>query len=275
MNNSKFAILLSSSRREKQFSVRQLAEHLHVSEKTVELWESGKQYPDLSMLPIIADILGLSPGELISGERNPKGYTPSPEEDALVKDMISYAGKVSNYQTTGMTFAIFSIILIISLFTCFLVNFLIEQRFSWSLYPLGAAVVVWMSVAPLILFKKNRSISSLLAFSITVPAYLFLIELISPAKNWVIPLALPILGILYAFALIVIFLYRRTRLDRHRVAAISFLLFGFPVNLGLHLVVQAFLGYSLLSTSLLAVAAVFLSAAVVAFVLGERRGGSV
>jgi transcriptional regulator with XRE-family HTH domain len=274
MNNSKFAILLSSARREKQFSVRQLAEHLRVSEQTVELWESGKQYPDLSMLPTISDALGLTPGELISGERNPKGYIPSPEEDALVNDMIAYAGKVSHYQTTGMTFAIFSIILVISLFTCFLVNFLIEQRFSWSLYPLGASVVVWTSVAPLILFKKHRALSSLIAFAVTVPGYLFLIELMSPAKNWVIPLALPILGILYAFALTIIFLYRRTRLVRHRVAAISLLIFGFPVNIALHLIVQTFLGYSLMITSSITVAAIFLLAAVVCFVLGERRSRS-
>lgn len=271
MNNSKFAILMSSMRREKHLSVRQMADRLHISEKTIELWESGKQYPDLSILPAISDILGLTPGELISGERNPEGYAPPPEEEALVKDMIAYAEKVSSYQTAGMTFAIFSIILLISLFTCLLVNFLIERRFSWSLYPLGAAIVVWMSSAPLIVFNKHRALISLITLSVTVPAYLFLIEWISPAKNWVIPLALPILGILYGFALVVFFLYRRTKMVRHRVAAISLLIFGFPVNFGLHLVVQTFLGYSLLLGSLLTVATVFLLAAVIAFILGEKK----
>lgn len=271
MNNSKFAILLSSMRREKHLSARQLAERLHVSENTIEFWESGKQYPELAMLPHLAEILGLTPGELISGERNPAGYVPPSEEDALVKDMIAYAEKVSRYQTSGMTFAIFSIVLVISLFTCFLVNFLIEHRFSWSLYPLGAALVVWLTSLPLFTFKRHRSLYAILAFSITTPMYLFLIELISPAKNWVLPLALPILAILYVFAFFVAFLYRNTKLSRFRVISYSLLFFGVPVNIGIHMIVQSFLRQSLWSGSMNLVGTVFILAAVIVFIVGMTK----
>ena len=130
MINSKFGIFLSSIRREKGITARQLAAELLISEKTLELWESGRRYPELTVLPRIAEILGVTPVELINGERNPKGYVSSPEEEALVRDMISYAERVTTYKTSGMTFVAISVLLIVGVLTCFLVNFLIERSLS-------------------------------------------------------------------------------------------------------------------------------------------------
>lgn len=155
MINSKFGIFLSSIRREKGITARQLAAELLISEKTLELWESGRRYPELTVLPRIAEILGVTPVELINGERNPKGYVSSPEEEALVRDMISYAERVTTYKTSGMTFVAISVLLIVGVLTCFLVNFLIERSLSWALFPFGGALVVWLTAAPLFLAKKT------------------------------------------------------------------------------------------------------------------------
>jgi len=46
----------------------QLAEKLFVSDKTVSKWESGKGYPDISLLEPIARIFGVSVAELLSGK---------------------------------------------------------------------------------------------------------------------------------------------------------------------------------------------------------------
>ena len=45
----------------------QLAERIGVSDKTVSKWETGKGYPDITMLELIADALSVSVAELISG----------------------------------------------------------------------------------------------------------------------------------------------------------------------------------------------------------------
>ena len=45
----------------------QLAEKIGVSDKTVSKWETGKGYPDITLLESIADALSVSVAELISG----------------------------------------------------------------------------------------------------------------------------------------------------------------------------------------------------------------
>ena len=50
---------------------RQLAEKLNVSDKTVSRWERDEGYPDLALIPILAEIFSVSCDELLRGERLP------------------------------------------------------------------------------------------------------------------------------------------------------------------------------------------------------------
>lgn len=55
--------------REKQnMTQAELAEKLHVSDKTVSKWETAKGYPDISLLEPIAKVFGVSVAELMSGK---------------------------------------------------------------------------------------------------------------------------------------------------------------------------------------------------------------
>jgi len=54
-------------REEKKLTQSELAEKLHVSDKTVSKWETGKGYPELSLLESLAGELGVSMAELLSG----------------------------------------------------------------------------------------------------------------------------------------------------------------------------------------------------------------
>ena len=45
----------------------ELAEKLNVSDKTVSKWETGRGYPDISLLEPIANVFEISIAELISG----------------------------------------------------------------------------------------------------------------------------------------------------------------------------------------------------------------
>lgn len=271
MINSKFGIFLSSIRREKGLSAKQLASELMITEKTLELWESGRRYPELTVLPRIAEILGVTPVELINGERNPKDYVSTPEEEALVRDMIAYAERVTTFKTSGMTFVAVSVLLLVGVLTCFLVNFLIERSLSWSLFPFGGAVVVWLTAAPLFLVKKHRVPIAVSGFTLSSFAYLFLIERLSPAKGWVLPLALPLFGVLFVSALAVAWFFHRGKGYRSRAAAISLFLFGLPVNLASHALVEYYMGYRILSPSAIVVGALFLFAGFITLIVGEIR----
>ncbi|MBQ9979708.1 MAG: helix-turn-helix transcriptional regulator [Oscillospiraceae bacterium] len=70
MDKSKTGALIAELRKEKGFTQKQLAELLHVSDRTVSKWERGAGFPDVGLLEALADTLGLSVVELISGERS-------------------------------------------------------------------------------------------------------------------------------------------------------------------------------------------------------------
>lgn len=55
-------------REKKQLTQAALAEKLNVSDKTVSKWETGKGYPDITLLEPIAAVFGISVMELLAGK---------------------------------------------------------------------------------------------------------------------------------------------------------------------------------------------------------------
>lgn len=52
---------------------KDLAEKLNVSDKAVSRWERDESLPDLTLIPVIAELFGVTTDELLRGERNPAG----------------------------------------------------------------------------------------------------------------------------------------------------------------------------------------------------------
>lgn len=59
--------IIKRLREEKGLTQSELAERLRVSDKTVSKWETGKGYPDITLIEPIAKALGISVQELLSG----------------------------------------------------------------------------------------------------------------------------------------------------------------------------------------------------------------
>ena len=241
MDNIKFGEMIAVMRKENEMTQKELAEKLRVTDKAVSKWERGKGYPEITLLPLIADVLGITASELLNGERYNGGSEPPAENEALVSDIIEFADKVSKFNTSGTMITLISMIFILAGFICLLCNFVINRTFNWSLYPVGAMLLVWLTVAPWFLLTKHRPILSFAAFSISLIPYLFLIERLSAAKGWVVPFALPILGITLPGLLIVVLLFSYTKINRISLSAFAVLIFGVLVNLGVNAFVQNYL----------------------------------
>ena len=82
MNAAKTGALIAQMRKEKGLTQRELAERVYVSVQAVSKWELGKNFPDLSLMEPLSDILGLTVSELLAGER---GEAP---KDELVRDTL-------------------------------------------------------------------------------------------------------------------------------------------------------------------------------------------
>ena len=71
MDNIQFGAFVAQLRKERGLTQRELADRLHVTDKAVSKWETGKGFPDLKLLEPLAQELGVSLVELLQGERTP------------------------------------------------------------------------------------------------------------------------------------------------------------------------------------------------------------
>ena len=63
-----FHVKLQELRKQKGYTQEQLAQHLHVSRAAVSKWESGRGYPSIDSLKVIAEFYDLTLDALLSGE---------------------------------------------------------------------------------------------------------------------------------------------------------------------------------------------------------------
>ena len=94
-----FAENLRKLRRERGFTQEQLAEKLSVSFQTVSRWETGIVYPDIELLPVIADLFEIRVDELLGCTKEDKDrnlvrrweeyekITDAEEQYAFLKEM--------------------------------------------------------------------------------------------------------------------------------------------------------------------------------------------
>jgi transcriptional regulator with XRE-family HTH domain len=61
---------ISVLRKANGMTQQELADKLLVSDKTVSKWECDERMPDISLLPAIAEVFGITTDELLRGERN-------------------------------------------------------------------------------------------------------------------------------------------------------------------------------------------------------------
>ena len=69
MEKKTMGSFIAALRRANGMTQRELAERLNVSDKSVSRWECDDGYPDLSLIPVIAEIFGVTADELLRGER--------------------------------------------------------------------------------------------------------------------------------------------------------------------------------------------------------------
>ncbi len=79
---------------------KDLGDKLFVSDKTVSRWERDECAPELSLIPAIAEIFGITTDELLRGERNANSFDEPQSDDAVIKQK-----KKSEKQFKAMLFS--------------------------------------------------------------------------------------------------------------------------------------------------------------------------
>ncbi len=88
MDKEAFAAFLTELRKEKDYTQKELAEKLFVSDKAVSKWERALSMPDISLLIPLAEILEVTVTELLEGQRLEE---PAPMEAEAVELLVKKA----------------------------------------------------------------------------------------------------------------------------------------------------------------------------------------
>ena len=71
MENKSMGEIISTLRREKGMTQKELADMLNITDKAVSKWERGMACPDTHTIPRVAEILGISVEELMNAKAAP------------------------------------------------------------------------------------------------------------------------------------------------------------------------------------------------------------
>lgn len=146
-----FGSFIKTKRTEKNYSQKDLAEMLFVTEGAVSKWERGVSYPDITLIPDICRTLDISEHELITAST-----------DTASRKIQHEARKFR--VISGIWFWVPTILYIVALLTCFICNLAVNHTLSWFFIVFAALICAFTFVPTVTWFFKSKK---LLAFTVT------------------------------------------------------------------------------------------------------------
>lgn len=125
-----FGTFIKEKRIQKNYSQKDLAELLFVSESAVSKWERGVSYPDITLISDICKVLDISEKELIQSS-----------DDSEYRKIKSNSDKFNKIKK-GLFFSI-SACYAIAILVCFIVNLAVNHTLSWFFIVLTSILVAY------------------------------------------------------------------------------------------------------------------------------------
>ncbi len=108
MDQIKIGMFISQQRKTAGLTQRQLADSLHISDKTVSKWECGKSLPEVSLMLPLCEALGITVNDLLSGEKVLEtDYRKKAEENMM--DLV----KENSENKKGMALSVICVVITI------------------------------------------------------------------------------------------------------------------------------------------------------------------
>ncbi|MBO5776862.1 MAG: helix-turn-helix transcriptional regulator, partial [Clostridia bacterium] len=152
---------ISVLRKANSMTQQELADKLLVSDKTVSKWERDERMPDISLLPAIAEIFGITTDELLRGERNNPERADYNTEESEAKQKAKSDKQIKNMfdkkkrRYNSLTWVSIAITLV-----GLIVGFVLAECTYWVLaVPVTCIFVVVAQICQLI-FATNAIIAT-------------------------------------------------------------------------------------------------------------------
>lgn len=177
MENEQIGALIARRRREKSLTQKQLAARLGVTDKAVSKWERGLSCPDIALLMPLAELLEVTPGQLLTGCTAEEAPALPPEQaaqEALQYAQHRAADRKRLLRTIG--FAVVSGSVGIAALACVIPDLCISGTLTWSRIVLASLVLFWVLCLPF--FVSERPWRGLcMALTLAIIPYLWALGL--------------------------------------------------------------------------------------------------
>ena len=185
-----FGEFFKQKRLEKKLTQKQLAKLLFVTESTISKWEKNVAHPDITLLPKVSEILGVTEHELITASIDNK----SREEKKQAK----------KWQKLSFSWNLFFYIAyVIALIPCFICNLAIDKTLSWFWIVLSSLLLGFTFTSLPRLVKKHKL---LILPAAMYGAFVLLLGITAIYSNgdWFI---IPVLAVLFALVIVFVPIY--------------------------------------------------------------------
>ena len=208
-----FGSYIKLKRTEKNYSQKDLAEMLFLTEGAVSKWDRGVSYPDITLISDICRVLDISEHELITAST-----------DTTTRKMKHEARNFRVIRGTWLWVPTISYA--IALITCFICNLAVNHTLSWFFIVLTALLCAYTFVPNITYFFKSKK---LLVFSVStylsICLLLFTCAVYTDGLFWFLTACI---GILIGYELLFVpILLSKTKICRYRFVisfAVAYLL---------------------------------------------------
>jgi lipopolysaccharide export LptBFGC system permease protein LptF len=144
--------------------------------------------------------IGNAPTCPLCGTRNPRADIPAepsrPEADASSPNSgffgdVEGAETLTTHDKRKIAWEVLSVAFSIAVVSLSLINFLVEGRLSWSLFPVSAFIFIWIFATALLVMDGKSPLRYILT-ALDPPAFLLALGLFTGDISWAWKLAVPI-----------------------------------------------------------------------------------
>ncbi len=193
---------IKSKRTEKNYSQKDLAEMLFVTEGAVSKWERGVSYPDITLISDICRTLDISEHELITAST-----------DTDTRRLKHEARKFRIIR--GTWFWVPTIAYAVALLTCFICNLAVNHTLSWFFIVMVALLCAYTFVPNITcFFESNKLIAFSVSTYLSICLLLFTCAIYTGGLSWILTSCI---GVLIGYELLFVpILLSKTNVSRYK-----------------------------------------------------------
>lgn len=162
-----------------------------------------------------------------------------PIDNKSPKPFPTQQGQVDTIKHTD-TAVLLSVVLTSTSIACGLLNATVFQQNLWSLYIIGACIILWIFFIPAFIYTKLPIYITVFLDGIAVAFYVGIIAYQFNGRKWYLELAIPIISLLTLLVLIYVFYIRHFSTSILSKAVIIFGSIGI-LNVGIDLLIHHFI----------------------------------